>query len=525
MILDPEGLPAGVSSIEALETAIAHGDFDAAVEIVCESWFELLQVHGGRVRAALGPLTQAELRGHPLLTMLLSVSYLLGGFRRTKALQLFASAVRASRPLLRAARPAERVLILSSEAVGYRLVGRHAMGLEPARSAIDLLESIPDGERERIAHLPHVYAQLGVSLYYGGEVEQALTVFERGLAESADTAPAPGFGNVAMLAGIHAVRGDLHEAEHFVRIAKSDVWNDTQRSTCPGTLYRVAEAMLALEQFDVATAERHLDAMVHDRRTIEHWVAIAHVEALTGLVAGRPGAALARLDAFVLSRGAAGRSPAQRRAFAPLRALLTLAAGSPEAAGPLLRRDEASEPQRHLDLARVELALGRTGIALTELRIAAEGELSSRSRAEAAALEAAVALRISSSRANAAIERLAGTLEHTGQRLAVALLPADDIARVHAALDAAGHAYLYAETGIPRLILGAETGKLLTARELDVLRALMRSSALSMIAGELAVSVNTVKTQLKSIYRKLGAANREEAVSIALDRHLVSRDD
>jgi LuxR family maltose regulon positive regulatory protein len=39
------------------------------------------------------------------------------------------------------------------------------------------------------------------------------------------------------------------------------------------------------------------------------------------------------------------------------------------------------------------------------------------------------------------------------------------------------------------------------------------------------VSVNTVKTQLRSIYRKLGVANRDEAIAVALDRHLLAERD
>jgi LuxR family transcriptional regulator, maltose regulon positive regulatory protein len=51
----------------------------------------------------------------------------------------------------------------------------------------------------------------------------------------------------------------------------------------------------------------------------------------------------------------------------------------------------------------------------------------------------------------------------------------------------------------------------ITTRELDVLR-MLRSATNVEIAAELYVSVNTVKTHLKSIYRKLGVASREAAV-------------
>jgi LuxR family maltose regulon positive regulatory protein len=42
------------------------------------------------------------------------------------------------------------------------------------------------------------------------------------------------------------------------------------------------------------------------------------------------------------------------------------------------------------------------------------------------------------------------------------------------------------------------------------------------IASELFVSVNTVKTHLRSIYRKLGAADRREAVLRARELQLLA---
>lgn len=58
----------------------------------------------------------------------------------------------------------------------------------------------------------------------------------------------------------------------------------------------------------------------------------------------------------------------------------------------------------------------------------------------------------------------------------------------------------------------------LTKREMEVLQALSRGLTREEIAAEQFVSINTVKTFIRSIFSKLGAANRAEAVSIAISR-------
>ena len=55
----------------------------------------------------------------------------------------------------------------------------------------------------------------------------------------------------------------------------------------------------------------------------------------------------------------------------------------------------------------------------------------------------------------------------------------------------------------------------LTERELEILRLLTTHLSSTDIAGELTISVNTVRTHIKSIYGKLGAHSREEAVQKA----------
>jgi LuxR family transcriptional regulator, maltose regulon positive regulatory protein len=62
----------------------------------------------------------------------------------------------------------------------------------------------------------------------------------------------------------------------------------------------------------------------------------------------------------------------------------------------------------------------------------------------------------------------------------------------------------------------------LSDRELAVLRYLPTLLSSTEIAGELFVSVNTVKSHLKGVYRKLGVGNRREAVERARDLGLIA---
>ncbi len=63
----------------------------------------------------------------------------------------------------------------------------------------------------------------------------------------------------------------------------------------------------------------------------------------------------------------------------------------------------------------------------------------------------------------------------------------------------------------------------ITARECDILRLLPTTAGNREIAAELDVTVNTVKTHLRAIYRKLGASDRRAAVERAHELQLVQR--
>lgn len=68
---------------------------------------------------------------------------------------------------------------------------------------------------------------------------------------------------------------------------------------------------------------------------------------------------------------------------------------------------------------------------------------------------------------------------------------------------------------------GQSASEQLTERETDVLRFAADGLTNREIAGRLFVSVDTVKSQLESVYRKLGVSDRTHAVAVALRRNLL----
>ena len=61
----------------------------------------------------------------------------------------------------------------------------------------------------------------------------------------------------------------------------------------------------------------------------------------------------------------------------------------------------------------------------------------------------------------------------------------------------------------------------LSARQSEILESISRGHSNEMIAKELNISLPMVKEHLNALFTKIGAANRTEAVSIALRKHLL----
>ena len=61
----------------------------------------------------------------------------------------------------------------------------------------------------------------------------------------------------------------------------------------------------------------------------------------------------------------------------------------------------------------------------------------------------------------------------------------------------------------------------LTQRQLEILHSVTRGLSNPDIAKQFGITVDGVKAHLKTIFSKLGTANRSEAIAIAMRKHLL----
>ena len=289
---------------------------------------------------------------------------------------------------------------------------------------------------------------------------------------------------------------------------------------------------LALERRDLDTAERLTEqalAISERRRPFYEFLtlldragiwaargqvrdALATVEAARPVLAGTGSVLLARAD--------------------ELEALLRLSLGDPGTAAALA--SGLPEPRRGLLRARIALAAGDHQAAAGHLRapsLRARGELTPRRELVRQLLLAAAAIGAGDSRA--ADRMLAGALgaarrEGFVNTVVTTASPVTGYLVEHAAqmqsdpfTEPLIAAALQVRAAQPDAAQSRQVlPEPLTATERRVLQLLPTSTPLQ-IAATLYISRNTVKTHLRSIYQKLGAASRQEAVERAVDLQLL----
>jgi LuxR family transcriptional regulator, maltose regulon positive regulatory protein len=528
----------------AMRHAAAGCAWDVAAELIVDRWVQLL-INGEM--AALRPLVEAMPRervdASPELSLAFAGSFLARGDHASA--EPYFSRAQQGASLVPAPR---RVEFAATMAAVTLYEGRLRGDLETALDAARKLlhgDAVLDGGHLSSIVRAFVLAQLGIVELWSGDLDAATGHLERAHAAAAgDDSDWTAVAAAAHLAMARLFRGELaralRHADDAVSLAERRGWG---RSEPAGAAYIVQaaaciqrgereQAATLVERAEYAlraTRERPLCAahalnralLLRDRGDAE--AALGVLQAARDALDGRP--LLARLsDLLVAQEGLLQAAVGERDAG---RALLEHAererAGSLPVANALARlRLLDGDPEAARALLAAHLR--------TDNGAATNGVLPSW-RAEAWLLDA-LALD-----ALAAHEDAARSLERSLDIVAPAgmlrpLIEKGSVVRpllhrqlrrgtTHAAIVAVALDALDRGGRDASAPVAAELAEPLSEREHAILLYLPTMMSNQEIAGELVVSINTVKTHLKAIYRKLQAPRRRDAVRRARELGLI----
>jgi LuxR family maltose regulon positive regulatory protein len=276
--------------------------------------------------------------------------------------------------------------------------------------------------------------------------------------------------------------------------------------------------MLALDRLDGPTCRRELDQAGEPSAPVDLWPYIAYLNANYGLHYSDPVAALDALDAASAAHGselAAGG--AADLLLARARADLLLAAGQGERARELLTRPDID---RHATLAvaaaRLNLVADQPATARgTAANLLWHTTTDSRARLELLLIKAAADHRMNDVTGSGETVRQALAMyRHTGLLRAFVTLPPGLLTELIAnAGDSLTDSEL-ARLAHNRAPFPADIQFIkLTHRELLLCEVLARTVSRREMADELYVSVNTIRKQLATLYRKLDVRSRDQALA------------
>ncbi|MFT0846713.1 LuxR C-terminal-related transcriptional regulator [Actinomycetaceae bacterium L2_0104] len=318
---------------------------------------------------------------------------------------------------------------------------------------------------------------------------------------------------LSLVAFSHALMGRMSLSTNTIDSFSHDLPNGWNKSIVAAS-YHMTGALIALEEGDTAGAHRALIPLRILPITFEYWPILAWVEGLISLVEGDLPAGYEDYDQLVASSAGTRTSSWANLNYRAMHADLAHAAGDFGKAENILKKAPQGAATV-LSRARLELAAGRSAAALDLAFSTRQMPHTLRQAAESLLLAAVASQRLGTTdQALRHVRRASRIMSRNGLQTPLVLVPYGEISE------------LLVEAGIvtPTAMEQPFTQRIrtaLTQREQLVLQHLTTNATLADIAQELYVSHNTIKSQLRSIYRKLGVSGRDEAVALAAELRLL----
>jgi LuxR family maltose regulon positive regulatory protein len=426
---------------------------------------------------------------------------------------------------------AERIALDVIESIVFRVTGRASEAVAPARRALARIDETGGGELGAIAHqLDSLRVQCALAFFRGGAIADAAQIVarvERPVDAESDV-PLQ-LGALSLAAAVSVVHGQMPEAARALRVIDESGSPVEVLNSYSGSLAHLARAIMGAEAGDIRTVHAHIEALDAHMPTLEYRLLFAAVQALAALWDGDPAQALHDLAALRREDAPRARiSRSDERILGVTRALLYSALSETGAAQDEVRRLPVNDGLRILLDAHLMLIGRRPELAFPRLAQVNPGEHDDRLRAMRDILMACAALASGDRTAAAtALRRYAATVSANGLMTPLLLVPVehrDDMLAFAGSLGGVPVAALQRLVELPPVFRLTRIRASLTPRERDIVLGLRATSSLTTIAESLGLSRNTVKAQVRTLYRKLNVGSRSEALRAAYAQGLLSAD-
>lgn len=506
-----------VLAIEELRRAVASGVPETVAITAVSNIWPLYSAHFAELTTAIEALPLPVLERYPVLRVVHRMTPVLA--RSTRPFKPLMS------PDLTRTMSADELDVLTlAQMIAFRFSGDVAAAMIYARRLEDRVLQLHADARDRTdGPLWYYHQQIGSTLLAAGLSGRALLQFATArqlgrLAPQVD-AERMALGRAAIA---YAVRGSLDDADRALAAA---------RLRPPATGAHVSST---------ATTECATAALIEvERMTPEAEGRLDGLEPYDSIELSWPFALLARTrwfgaqqrpeEAMEAVRLASDAHPDQHGSFASdvvaaasIDALCSL--GATASARRLVETSVEVGPLTRLAIVRHALLEARFTPAEQGLRrLGSEQGLGPGQRAEVLLLSVWLESARNDGVTPDSAQHVLRLSRHGGARRMLATMPIQVVDHVRAALpEEDGGAFEESIAGL--LHIDVPPRPILTTGELRVLGALHERATTQAIALSLQVSPNTIKSQLRTLYRKLGCTTRDEAIRIASRLHLTTYD-
>jgi LuxR family transcriptional regulator, maltose regulon positive regulatory protein len=503
----------------AIEHATRAQDWSIVEQIVDTAWLSLITHHPDRLYEAFLGTPLEALAGNPRALAVRDIC-LTGADRLLQLPRLPAD----DEGLAELGRRADVYDVLDTGLATIVALRRRGE-FQLARSQADALQAIAATARaarpsDVYQLLPVLELHIGLTRLLADDVAGTYAPLRRAYARASDSPHDHVQADAASgLALVHALNGEVPESSTWLRRHST-----ARRPTGSFAPYIRAKAnaarmLTALDQVDLDEADAAAEEMTRDPAGSEFWAFTVYAHAQHALHTGAISDALGNLDRARTAHPAWWAEGAAAAALtSAAEADLLTALGRANQARAVLSGASSDHPFLRVAQARLELSSGRPSVALQLGRDSTwTRAATARHRLEMLVIKAVASYRLGDlPDAVNTVRRAIGESRALGAIRPFLLVPRADLVAI-----GGHHPRLVDVLDAPSLrnhpdVFPAELALVrLTEREQRVLEKLAGGMTLQQVADALVVSYNTVKTQQRSLYRKLGVEARADAIARA----------